>query len=105
MTKIRHEGKLGHTEHMGKETQNRSLMCDNGLRLEGICIDSRSQGFILTTEGLEYMAAFIGQGPPMRPFVRHVKQPITVSFVQGHVSGRGNVTTKTNQCVKLSDVF
>ncbi len=29
MTIIRHEGKLGHTEHMGKETQqNRSLRCD-----------------------------------------------------------------------------
>ncbi len=37
MTIIRHEGKLGHTEHMGKETQNRSLRCDKGLRLEGIC--------------------------------------------------------------------
>ncbi len=36
------------------------------------------------------MAAFIGQGPPMRPFDRHVKQPITVCFVQRHVSGRGN---------------
>ncbi len=39
------------------------------------------------------MAAFIDQGPPMRPFDRHVKQPITVRFVQRHVSGHGNVTT------------
>ncbi len=29
----------------------------------------------------------------MRPFDQHVKQPITVSFVQRHVSGHGNVTT------------
>ncbi len=29
----------------------------------------------------------------MRPLDRHVKQPITVHFVQCHVSGRGNVTT------------
>ncbi len=42
------------------------------------------------------MAAFIGQGPPM--FVRHVKKPIAVRFVQGHVSGRGNVATIT-ECV------
>ncbi len=29
MTLISHEGKLGHTEHMGKETQqDRSLRCD-----------------------------------------------------------------------------
>ncbi len=42
------------------------------------------------------MAAFIGQGPPMMPFDRHVKQPITVRFVQRHVSGRGNVATITN---------
>ncbi len=27
----------------------------------------------------------------MRTFDRHVKQPITVCFVQHHVSGRGNV--------------
>ncbi len=27
------------------------------------------------------MAAFIGQGPPMRQFDQHVKQPITVRFV------------------------
>ncbi len=56
-------------------------------------------------EGLEYMAALIGQDPPMRPFDRDVKQPITVRFVQRHVSGRGNVATITNRCVKLSDVF
>ncbi len=66
---------------------------------------SRSQIFRLTAEGLEYMAAFIGQGPPMRSFDRHVKQPITVRFVQRHVSGRGNVATITNRCVKLLDVF
>ncbi len=66
---------------------------------------SRSQTFRLTAEGLEYMAAFIGQGPAMRPFDRYVKQPITVSFVQRHVSGRGNVATITDRCVKLSDVF
>ncbi len=41
----------------------------------------------------------------MRPFDRHVKQPITVRFVQHHVSGRGNVATITGRCVKLSDVF
>ncbi len=41
----------------------------------------------------------------MRPFDRHVKQPITVRFVQRHVSGRGNVATITDRCVKLSDVF
>ncbi len=51
------------------------------------------------------MAAFIGQGPPMRPFDRHVKQPITVRFVQRYVSVRGNVITTTERCVKLSDVF
>ncbi len=27
---------------------------------------SRSQTFRLTAEGLEYMAAFIGQGPPIQ---------------------------------------
>ncbi len=32
----------------------------------------------------------------MRPFDQHVKQPITVSFVQRHVSGRGNVATVTD---------
>ncbi len=57
---------------------------------------SRSQTFRLTAEGLECIAAFIGQGPPMRPFERHVKQPITVRFVQRHVSGRGNVATITD---------
>ncbi len=66
---------------------------------------SRSQTFKLTAEGLESMAAFIGQVPPMRPFDRHVKQPITVHFVQRHVSGRENVTTITDRCVKLLDVF
>ncbi len=43
------------------------------------------------------MVGFIDQGPPMRPFDRHVKQPITVRFVQRHVSGRGNVATITDQ--------
>ncbi len=61
---------------------------------------SRSQNFRLTAESLECMVAFIGQGPPMKPFDRHVKQPITVSFIQRHVSGRGNVATITDQCVK-----
>ncbi len=51
------------------------------------------------------MADFIGQGPPMRPFDRHVKRPITVRFVQHQVSGRGNVATITDLCVKLLDVF
>ncbi len=59
----------------------------------------------LTAEGLESMVAFIGQGPPIRTFDRHVKQPITVCFVQRHVSGRGNVATITDPCVKHSDVF
>ncbi len=70
-----------------------------------ITVVSRSQIFRLTAEGLEYMAAFIGQGPPMRPFDQHVKQPIIVHFVQRHVSGRGNVATITNRCVKLLDLF
>ncbi len=35
----------------------------------------------------------------MRPFDRHVKQPITVRFVQCHVSGRGNVATITDRPV------
>ncbi len=59
----------------------------------------------LMTEGLEYMATFIGQGPPMRLFDRHVKQSITVRFIQRHVSGRGNVATITNRCVKLFMYF
>ncbi len=46
---------------------------------------SHSQTF-LTAEGLESMVAFIGQGPPMRPFDRHVKQPIAVNFVKRHIS-------------------
>ncbi len=41
----------------------------------------------------------------MRPFDRHVKQPITVCYVQRHVSVRSNVATITDRCVKLSDVF
>ncbi len=36
----------------------------------------------------------------MRPFDRHVQQPITVRFVQSHVSGCGNVATIID-----SDVF
>jgi len=59
---------------------------------------SRSQTFRLTAEGLEFIAAFFGQGPPIRPLDRHVKQPITVRFVQRHVSGRGNVPTTTDRC-------
>ncbi len=66
---------------------------------------SHSQTFRLTAEGLESMAGFIGQGPPMRPFDRHVKKPITVRFVQRHVSGRGNVSTITDRSVIISDVF
>ncbi len=66
---------------------------------------SHSQTFRLTAEGLKYMAALIGQGPPMRLFDRHVKQPITVRFIQRHVSGHGNVSPITDQCVKLTDVF
>ncbi len=41
----------------------------------------------------------------MRPFDRHVKQPITVRFIQNHVLGGGNVATITDRCVKISDVF
>ncbi len=66
---------------------------------------SLSQTFRLTAEGLESMAAFIGQGLPMRPFDQHVKQPITIRFFQRHVLVRGNVATITDRCVKLSDVF
>ncbi len=73
---------------------------------------SRRQTFRLTAGGLESMAAFIGQGPPMMPFDRHVQEPITVCLVQCHVSARGNVATITDWCVnllsdknKLSDVY
>ncbi len=62
----------------------------------GVKLVLRSQTFRMTAEGLECMVAFIGQGLPMRPFDRHVKQPITVRFVQRHVSGRGNVATITD---------
>ncbi len=49
------------------------------------------------------MAAFIGQGPYIRQFDRHVKQPITVCFfVQHHVPGRGNVATITERCAKCN---
>ncbi len=41
----------------------------------------------------------------MRPFDRHVKQPITFHFVLRYVSGLENVDTITDRCVKLSDVF
>ncbi len=51
------------------------------------------------------MAAFIGQGPPMRLFDRHVKQTITVRFVQRHVLRCGNVATTTDGCVKLLKDF
>ncbi len=37
----------------------------------------------------------------MRPFDRHVKHPITVCFVQRHVSVHGNVATITDRCVKF----
>ncbi len=70
-----------------------------------VMIVSHSQTFRLMAEGLKSMVAFIGQGSPMRPFDLHVKQPITVRFVQRHVPGRGNVATITDRCVKLSDVF
>ncbi len=33
----------------------------------------------------------------MRLFDRHVKQPITVKFVQRHVLGRGNVASRYNK--------
>ncbi|KAL0153616.1 hypothetical protein M9458_051096 [Cirrhinus mrigala] len=62
-----------------------------------IMLVSRSQTFRLTAEGLEFIAAFFGQGPPIRPFDRHVKQPITVHFVQRHVSGHRNVPTTTDR--------
>ncbi len=55
----------------------------------------RSQTFTLTAEGQESMAAFTGQGPAMRPFDRHYKQPITVCFAHHDVSGCRNVTTIT----------
>ncbi len=71
-----------------------------GLDFDMPIIVSRSQ-----TDGLESLAAFIGQGPPMRQFDRHVKQPITVCFIQRHVSGRGNIPKITQRCVKLPDVF
>ncbi len=37
--------------------------------------------------------------------MRHVKQPITVRFVQRHVSGRENVATIKERCVKLSAYY
>ncbi len=64
---------------------------------------SRSQIFRLTAEGLEFMVNFIGQGPSMRPFDRHAKQPITVCFVQRHVVGRGNVATITDSQTYFKD--
>ncbi len=39
----------------------------------------------------------------MRPFDRHVKQQITVRFVQRHVSGRGNVATITDSQTYFKD--
>ncbi len=65
---------------------------------------SHSQTF-LTAEGLESMVAFIGQGLPMRPFDRHVKQPIAVNFLSVTFRQHGNVATITDWCEKLSDVF
>ncbi len=91
-----------------KEERTKALEKSQQVILEIMIIKklvSRSQTFRLTAEGLESMVAFIGQGPPMRPFDRHVKQPITVCFVQHHVSGRGNVATIPDRCVKLSDLF
>ncbi len=41
----------------------------------------------------------------MRPFDRHVKQPITVRFVQRHVSGCGNVATIADRCVGMGIVY
>ncbi len=46
------------------------------------------------------MAACIGQGPLMRPFEQHVKQPITIRFIQHHVSGHGNVATITDKYIR-----
>ncbi len=37
----------------------------------------------------------------MMPFDRHVQEPITVCFVQCHVSVRGNVATITDRCANL----
>ncbi len=54
-------------------------------------------------EGLESMVAFIGQGPHMRPFDQHVKQPITVRFVQRHFLRCGNVATITNSRTYFKD--
>lgn len=39
----------------------------------------------MTAEGLDSMAAFIGLGLPKKLSDRHVKQPVTVSFIQRHV--------------------
>ncbi len=41
----------------------------------------------------------------MKPFDRHVKQPITVRFVQRHVSGRGNVSTMTDSVKTLGRIL
>ncbi len=57
----------------------------NNLLHDTRLIASRSQTLRLTAEGLESMAAFIGQGPPMRLFDQHVKQPIAVCLIQCHV--------------------
>ncbi len=72
-------------------TSDEVTSCRAGNIRASFKVVSCSQNFRLTAEGLELMAAFIGQGPSMRPFDRHVKQPITARFVQHHVSGRGNV--------------
>ncbi len=48
--------------------------------LVGLLVVLHRQTFRLRAEGLESMAAFIGQGPYIRQFNRHVKQPITVVF-------------------------
>ncbi len=65
-------------------------------RLVTLSLVSCSHTFRLMAEDLEKIAAFIGQGPPIRPFDWHVKQPITVCFVQSHVSGHGNVADQLN---------
>ncbi len=85
-------------------TCKRLLKALRRLLLVAVCC-CRCHAFRLMAERLEQIAAFIGQGPPMMPFDRHVKQPITVHFVQCHVSGRGNVATISNRCVKLADVL
>ncbi len=42
---------------------------------------SRSQTFRLTAESLEYMAAFIGQGPPMTDMSNNQSQIVSFSVM------------------------